>query len=96
VRELRNLMERLAYLAPADRIEPEDVAFIMSPRGGGESLLDVDGPLTDATQRFQVEYIKRAIERTRGNITDAAELLGLHRSNLYRKMHQLGMSVEEE
>ena len=29
-------------------------------------------------------------------MTDAAELLGLHRSNLYRKMRQLGMSTEEE
>jgi Nif-specific regulatory protein len=96
VRELRNLMERLAYLAPEDKIESEDVAFIMSPRAQGESLLEFDGPLADATQRFQVEYIKRAIERTKGNVTDAATMLGLHRSNLYRKMHQLGMSVEEE
>jgi Nif-specific regulatory protein len=96
VRELRNLMERLAYLAPSDKIDAEDLAFIMSPRADAASPLQFDGPLTEATHQFQVEYIKRAIERTRGNMTDAAELLGLHRSNLYRKMRQLGMNVEEE
>ena len=95
VRELRNLMERLAYLTAADTIEAEDLAFILSPRAQGAELFQFDGPLTDATHDFQVEYIKRAIERSRGNMTDAAELLGLHRSNLYRKMRQLGMSVEE-
>jgi Nif-specific regulatory protein len=96
VRELRNLMERIAYLTTGDTIEAEDLAFILSPRAEGAGLLQFDGPLTDATHDFQVEYIKRAIERSRGNMTDAAELLGLHRSNLYRKMRQLGMSVEEE
>lgn len=96
VRELRNLMERLAYLSTGDRIETEELAFILSPRAESSTFLDFDGPLTEATHQFQVEYIKRAIDRTRGNMTDAAALLGLHRSNLYRKMRQLGMNVEEE
>jgi Nif-specific regulatory protein len=99
VRELRNLMERLAYLLPEDRqdkIEAEDLAFILSPGAGGASLLDSDLPLNDATRRFQVEYIKAAIERTRGNMSDAAQRLGLHRSNLYRKMRGLEMDASNE
>jgi hypothetical protein len=56
-------------------------------------LLSLDLPLTEATRRFQVAYIKKHIARTRGNITDAAENLGLHRANLYRKMRQLGMTA---
>jgi Nif-specific regulatory protein len=96
VRELRNLMERLVYLTTGDRIEAEDLAFILSPRAEGAALSQFDGPLTDATHQFQVAYIQHAIERSRGNMTDAAELLGLHRSNLYRKMRQLGMSTEED
>jgi Nif-specific regulatory protein len=81
VRELRNMMERLAYLAPEeqDKIDP----------------LALDVPLADATRQFQREYIKRHIDRTRGNMTDAAEQLGLHRSNLYRKMRQLGLETDE-
>ena len=89
-------MERLTYLTTAERIEADELAFIMSPRVDASAFLDINGPLADATERFQVEYITRAIQRTRGNMTDAAELLGVHRSNLYRKMRQLGMNVAEE
>ena len=91
VRELRNLMERIAFLVTGDVIEPGDLAFILSPSPESMGLLVVDQPLTSATDRFQVEYIRKAIQRAGGNMTDAAEMIGLHRSNLYRKMHQLGM-----
>ncbi|QDU31323.1 Nitrogen fixation protein VnfA [Anatilimnocola aggregata] len=98
VRELRNLMERLAYLAPddQDKLDAPDLAFILSPASTAANALSLDAPLTDATQRFQIEYIKRHIEACRGNMTAAAERLGLHRSNLYRKMRQLEMEVDEE
>ncbi|MCC7084522.1 MAG: sigma-54-dependent Fis family transcriptional regulator [Pirellulales bacterium] len=91
VRELRNLMERLAYLTVEEKIEPAELAFILSPSQESVNLLVVDRPLADATDRFQIEYIRKAIDRSRGNMTDAADLLGLHRSNLYRKMKQLEM-----
>jgi Nif-specific regulatory protein len=97
VRELRNLMERLAYLLPPeqDKIDAPDLAFIMSPDESGAGPLSLDAPLADATQQFQTEYIQRHVQRARGNMTAAAEKLGLHRSNLYRKMRQLGMDVSE-
>jgi Nif-specific regulatory protein len=95
VRELRNLMERLAYLSPQDTIEAEDLAFILSPRGNMTMLASPSQPLAEATSQFQVEYIKRAIEQAGGNMTQAAAELGLHRSNLYRKMRQLGMAVPD-
>ena len=92
VRELRNLMERLAYLLPGDTIEAEDLAFILSPAGQSPAFVAPDLPLSEATDRFQIEYIKKAIERAKENMSLAAERLGLHRSNLYRKMRQLGMN----
>ena len=95
VRELRNLMERLAYLAVGDRIEAEDLAFILSPRGPAALIDDLGQTLSDATARFQIEYIRRTIEQLGGNMSRAAERLGLHRSNLYRKMRQLGMDVPD-
>ena len=52
--------------------------------------------LSDATREFQVAHIDRAIARCNGNMTDAAARLGLHRSNLYRKMRQLGMQTSGE
>jgi DNA-binding NtrC family response regulator len=95
VRELRNLMERLAYLSQGDRIEAEDLAFILTPAGESPAWVAADLPLSEATDTFQTEYIKKAVARAKGNMSDAAKHLGLHRSNLYRKMRQLGMSVEE-
>jgi transcriptional regulator with GAF, ATPase, and Fis domain len=92
IRELRNLMERVAFLAPADRVEAEDLAFILSPgREQFEELSDDQG-LSEATNHFQQQFIRRAIRRVRGNMSEAAKILGLHRSNLYRKMRQLGMN----
>ena len=93
IRELRNLMERLAYLSTSDRIEAEDLAFILSPRGPAPLAADLGQPLVDATNRFQIEYIHRQIEQSGGNMSLAATRLGLHRSNLYRKMRQLGMET---
>ena len=96
VRELRNMMERLAYLSKSDSVGGEDLEFIISPRKQDASLMDLGLPLTDATKSFQCEYIRHHIDRAGGNMTDAAQRLGLHRSNLYRKMRQLGMSEGEE
>ena len=96
VRELRNMMERLAYLAPSDRVDEDDLDFIISPSGDQPHALSLELPLTDATRQFQAEYIKRQISRARGNMTEAAKYLGLHRSNLYRKMRQLDMETDEE
>ena len=93
IRELRNLMERLAYLSSEDRIDAEDLAFILSPRGQKPLLADLDQSLVDATARFQTEYIRRQVELSGGNMSLAATRLGLHRSNLYRKMRQLGMET---
>ncbi len=93
VRELRNLMERLAYLSPEDHVEAEDLAFILSPRRTETLPAIANQPLAEATIEFQIAYIKRQIEQAGGNMSQAATNLGLHRSNLYRKMRQLGMSV---
>ena len=96
VRELRNLMERLAYMFQGEKVEAEDLEFIISPRRSDSSSMSLDLPLADATKSFQRQYIQQHIERAGGNMTDAAARLGLHRSNLYRKMRQLDMDAEEE
>jgi transcriptional regulator with GAF, ATPase, and Fis domain len=95
IRELRNLMERLAYLSSADRIEADDLAFILSPGGESPPAIAIDFPLAQATDKFQIEYIKKHIERAKSNMSEAAKRMGLHRSNLYRKMRQLGMHTDE-
>ncbi len=41
------------------------------------------------------EYILKKLDETKGNVTRTAELLGLERSNLYRKMKALGIALKE-
>ncbi len=96
VRELRNLMERIAFLAPGERVEADDLSFILSAEQNPFDTFDMELPLADATNQFQQEFIRRAIKRVRGNMSEAARLLGLHRSNLYRKMRQLDMETGDE
>jgi Nif-specific regulatory protein len=95
VRELRNLMERLAYLSQGERVDADELAFILAPEGENLGRVSLDWSLTEATRRFQIAYIQKHIEAAAGNMTDAARRLGLHRSNLYRKMRQLQMSEDD-
>lgn len=93
VRELRNLMERVAYLTSGAVVEESDLAFVLSPVSSGDvANVPSNLALTDATSLFQRQYIQRHVESSNGNLAQAAKQLGMHRSNLYRKMQQLGMS----
>ena len=96
VRELRNMMERIAYLSHEQRIDASDLPFVAPTRSVALApALPDDLSLAAATDQFQRDYIESHIRRAHGNMTEAAESLGLHRSNLYRKMNQLGMDGEK-
>ena len=73
-------------------MEPEDLAFILSPQSDHAKLPALDLGLDAATREFQRDFIRRTIQHVTDNMTDAAKMLGLHRSNLYRKMKQLEMT----
>lgn len=96
VRELRNLMERLAYLSAKDEIDADDLAFILSPRNDPLWGVPQNLTLAEATDRFQKTYIEQAIRAADDNVSEAAKQLGLHRSNLYRKMRRLGMNPADD
>lgn len=104
IRELRNLIERICYLCGGDTLEASDLA-LSSLAGPLAPAMDQNEAaparlagrtLADATREFQVKHIEQAIAGCGGNMTDAAGRLGLHRSNLYRKMRQLGIANAEE
>ncbi|MGH9311722.1 MAG: sigma-54-dependent transcriptional regulator [Vicinamibacterales bacterium] len=93
VRELRNVIERLIIMAPGDTIGLQDLAFL----DGGVDLAAVDAggellPLHDARDRFERDYILRALAAQNGNISRTADVLGVERSNLYRKMRAFGIA----
>ena len=89
-------MERVAFLCPAERIEIDDLAFILAPGREPAIELPSNAGLAEATRRFQQDYIRRSIRLAGDNMSEAAKRLGLHRSNLYRKMRQLEMGEGNE
>ena len=100
IRQLRNTIERVCYLCTGDIVKPDDLMLNSESQvsSSNMSLADMveSTTLTDATKEFQVEHIHASIKACGGNMTDAAARLGLHRSNLYRKMRQLGMPTSGE
>ncbi|MEQ1757471.1 MAG: sigma-54 dependent transcriptional regulator [Vicinamibacterales bacterium] len=94
VRELRNLIERLMIMVPGDRITEPDVAFLRTtpPHAEVKDDLPVLSSLHEARERFERDYILRALAIQRGNMSRTAEMLGMERSNLYRKMKGFGLT----
>jgi two-component system nitrogen regulation response regulator NtrX len=100
VRELRNLVERLMIMVRGERIGARDLAFLDQAAlpAAYPAASDVPtrasgmAPLHDARDRFEREYILRALAVQQGNISRTAEMLGIERSNLYRKMRGFGIA----
>jgi two-component system nitrogen regulation response regulator NtrX len=94
VRELRNLVERLMIMVPGDRVTSRDLSFlesaaVASPDPARPAAMTT---LHTARDHFEREYILRALAQQQGNISRTAEMLGVERSNLYRKMKAFGIA----
>jgi two-component system, NtrC family, nitrogen regulation response regulator NtrX len=94
VRELKNLIERTLILNPqAARIERKHLPMLVH-RGANKRSEDFS-TLHQAREAYERDYILKKIDECHGNISRAAESLGLERSHLYRKMRTLGISIRE-
>jgi two-component system nitrogen regulation response regulator NtrX len=94
VRELRNLIERIVIMNPQVRVDARHIP-LHPARRPAERAGDRVGSLQEVREAAEREYILKKMEETNGNVTRAAELLGLERSNLYRKMKALGIGPKE-
>jgi len=94
VRELRNVVERLMIMVPGDRIQGRDVAFLGHADAPASDADDqpTSMRLHEARDRFERDYILRALATQQGNMSRTAEMLGVERSNLYRKMRAFGIA----
>jgi two-component system, NtrC family, nitrogen regulation response regulator NtrX len=95
VRELKNLMERIVIMNPQVRIDARHIPLHPARRQVFERPVDRFGSLQEVRESAEREYILKKLEETQGNVTRTAELLGLERSNLYRKMKSLGIAPKE-
>src|SRR5437899_2678001 len=94
VRELRNVIERLVIMNPTvQKIERKHLPPLIH-REGGRSTGGFS-TLHQARAAYERDYILKKLDENHGNVTRAAEVLGLERSHLYRKMKTLGIAVKE-
>jgi len=94
VRELKNLIERIVILNPQVRVDARHIP-LAGTRKPQDRPLDRFGSLQEVREAAERDYILRKLEEAAGNVTRTAELLGLERSNLYRKMKTLGIGPKE-
>jgi len=96
VRELRNLMERIVIMNPQIRIDARHIPLNSQRRAVAERpAVERFASLQEVRESAERDYILKKLEETLGNVSRTAELLGLERSNLYRKMRALGIAREE-
>ena len=94
VRELKNVLERVLILNPhINRIERRHLPMLMHRRR--EKRSEDFSTLHQAREAYEREYILKKIDECHGNMSRAAESLGLERSHLYRKMRSLAINVRE-
>ena len=95
VRELRNVIERVVIMNPTvNRLDRKHLPPLVYREGKRRTATDFS-TLHQARAAYERDYILKKLDENHGNISRAAEVLGLERSHLYRKMKTLGISVKE-
>ncbi len=99
VRELRSAVEQALLLAPGPEITPADLFGRAPAADGAEAAGPLPASFREAKERmvesFERDFLRQALRRHGGNITKAAEEVGMHRQNLQQKMRELGLTAEE-
>ena len=94
VRELRNLIERIAILQPDNK---EKVLNIIKESLKNDNFSDkiekssLSVPLKEAREKFEKEYLSLQLKKFNGNISKTASFVGMERSALHRKLKGLGI-----
>ncbi len=86
VRELENIIERAIAFTNSSEITVKDLPSYIIKSSHSKKISH--GNLKEAINNFEKELIWSALQKTRGNISKAAELLGIHRQQLQRKLKQ--------
>ncbi len=88
VRELKNLAERVIIMYEGTEILEEDLFYKpFSEKKSSDNIYS--GTLKEARKSFERDYILKVLNQTGGNIAQTAEILGIERRHLYRKLSAL-------
>ncbi len=89
VRELENVIERGVTLAQGETITPNDLPLAIREAQGERHLIEESAERLLPLEEMEKLYIKRMLEKTRGNKFQAAQILGIDRKTLYRKLGEM-------
>jgi len=90
-RELKNTIERMAILSSSDRISASSIPLEI--RIGSEN--DSRSTLQQTRESAERESIIKALDQTNWNVSGAARVLGIERTNLHKRIRALGISKSE-
>ncbi len=96
VRELRNVIERVVIMNPTTtRFDSKHLPPLVYRDGSRRGPRGEFSTLHQARDAYERDYILKTLDQNHGNVSRTAELLGLERSHLYRKMKALGIAAKE-
>lgn len=93
VREISNVLERALSALDDETIEPDHLPFYIT-RGTKRSKISEHAWIKEAQARVEKTAILRALEEADYKKTRAADMLGIHRTLLYKKMKKYGISLK--
>jgi DNA-binding NtrC family response regulator len=96
VRELENVVERAVTLSRRDKIMPDDLPPSVQGALGDRRVLEEAAEKTLPLHKIEKEYIKKILEKTGGNKYQAAQVLGIDRKTLYRKLAEIEGTLQPE
>jgi len=95
VRELENVIERAVTLARGDTVTPEDLPPSIREVRGERQMVEEAVERLLPLEELEEAYIRRILEKTGGNKYQAAQVLGIDRKTLYRKLSEMGDKEKE-
>ncbi|GAB6181047.1 sigma 54-interacting transcriptional regulator [Desulfotomaculum defluvii] len=90
IRQLKNVVERMVILTEGDTVPEDSIPEALKTNSRQDQATAATG-LASVTEQTERELIIRTLKQVNGNRSEAARMLGIPRSTLYYKMHQLGI-----
>lgn len=100
IRELKNLVQRLLILGGSEDIDLDEIEGSLSTRTAQHANIGsittgaIDLPLREAREKFEREYLTHQLHVCEGSVGKLSKLVGMERTNLYRKLRSLGIDVK--
>jgi transcriptional regulator with AAA-type ATPase domain len=95
IRELRNILEYAVISSKGGLVDTDSFAHKLSAKATKASQEEEDLDYKRYKQQSERNYITQLLKRTRGNITEASKVSGLHRTHIYYLCRRLGIDIED-